>query len=120
MTDVTKATWVDPTTNTDGSPIAPGEITSYTLGVRDTTAAGSAAGTYPFSVSAPPNATSEPLDIIKPALPKGVLLAAAVRTDTAGLDAAGKPISSVWTPEVTFTLPAPAPVPNQPTGFSVV
>jgi hypothetical protein len=108
----TIATWTDPTTNTDGSPIAPGEITSFTLGVRDTTAAGSVAGTYPFSVSAPPTATSEPLNLIKPVLPTGVLLAAAMRTDTAGP-------SSAWTNEVTFTLPKPLPVPNPPSAFGI-
>lgn len=108
----TIASWIDPTTNTDGTPVTDGEITSYTLGVRDTTVTGSAAGTYPFSVSAPSTATSEPLALITPVLPKGVLLAAAVRADTAGP-------SSVWTPEVTFTLPAPAPIPNPPSGFTV-
>lgn len=108
----TTATWVDPTTNTDGSPIAAGEITGYEIGVRDTTATGSAAGVYPFGVKAPSTATSEPLALITPALPKGVLLAAALRANTAVNN-------SDWTPEVTFTLPAPAPIPSPPTGFSV-
>jgi hypothetical protein len=112
MSTPTIATWTDPTTNTDGTPIAPGEIVGYELGVRDTTAAGSAAGTYPFGVKAPSTATSEPLALITPALPKGVLLAAAVRANTAANN-------SDWTPEVTFTLPVPVPVPNPPTGFSV-
>jgi len=108
----TIASWVDPTTNTDGSPIGPDEITSYEIGVRDTTAAGSVAGTYPFGFKAPKDATSEPLSVITPILPTGVQLAAALRANTAGP-------SSDWTPEVTFTLPAPAPVPNPPSGFTV-
>lgn len=113
------ASWIDPTTNTDGSPIAAGEITGYELGVRDTTATGSAAGTYPFGVKAPSTATSEPLALITPVLPRGVALAAALRANTAGLDASGKQINSDWTPEVTFTLPPPVPVPTPPTGFTI-
>lgn len=115
----TKLDWIDPTTNTDGSPIAPGEITGYEIGARDTTATGSAAGTYPYGFKAPPDAVEEPLAVLNPALPKGVLLAAAIRANTAGLDASGQLINSPWTPEVTFTLPVPAPVPNPPSGFSV-
>lgn len=108
----TTATWVDPTTNTDGTPIAAGEITGFTIGVRDTTAAGSAAGTYPFTAGAPATATSELLSLLNPALPKGVALAAAIRADTAGP-------SSAWGAEVSFTLPAPLPIPNPPTGFTI-
>lgn len=108
----TTASWTAPATNTDGSPIAQGEITGYTVGVRDTTAPGSAAGTYPYSLRAPATDTSELLSLITPKLPTGVLLAAAVRADTAGP-------SSDWTAEVTFTLPAPLPVPNPPSNFTV-
>jgi hypothetical protein len=106
------ASWIDPTTNTDGSPIADGEITGYEIGARDTTAAGSVAGTYPYSFKAPPDVLAEPLSMLTPVLPKGVKLAAAMRTNTAGPN-------SDWTAEVTFTLPVPLPVPNPPSGFSV-
>lgn len=115
----TKVDWTDPTTNVDGSPLAAGEITGYEIGARDTTAPGSFKGTYPYGFKAPPDAVEEPLAVLNPALPKGVLLAAAIRANTAGLDTAGQPINSAWTEEVTFTLPAPAPVPNPPSGFSV-
>lgn len=118
MSDPTKLDWTDPTTNTDGSPIAAGEVTGYEIGVRDTTAAGSTAGTYPYGFKAPPDAVEEPLTVINPVLPKGVLLAAAIRTNTAGLDGNNQPINSAWTEEVTFTLSVPAPVPNPPSGFS--
>jgi hypothetical protein len=119
MPNPTLLKWTDPTTNVDGTPITPGEITAYELGVRDTTAAGSAPGTYPFGVKAPPSAVSEPLSLLAPALPTGVLLAGAVRADTGGLDANGNPVNSAWSSEVTFTLTPPAPVPNPPTGFTV-
>ena len=112
MTDVTTASWSPPPANVDGSPIAAGEITGYTIGVRDTTASGSAAGTYPYSLRAPAIATSELLSLITPKLPTGVLLAAAAQTNTAGP-------SSDWSPEVTFTLAAPLPVPLPPVNFSI-
>lgn len=119
MTDPTKFNWIDPTTNKDGSPVAAGEITGYEVGVRDTTATGSAAGTYPYGAKAPSTATTELISLLNPSLPKGALLAAAVRANTAGLDASGNPINSDWSAEATFTLAVPAPVPNEPTGFFV-
>ncbi len=119
MTDPTKFVWTDPTTNADGSPVAAGEITGYEVGVRDTTATGSAAGAYPFGAKAPGTATTELISLLSPSLPKGVQLAAAVRANTAGLDAAGNPINSDWSTEATFTLAVPAPVPSPPTGFGV-
>ena len=119
MSDPTKFTWVDPTANTDGSPVAAGEITGYEVGVRDTTATGSAAGNYPFGAKAPATATTELISLLTPSLPKGVLLAAAVRANTAGLDANGNPVNSGWSDETTFQLTPPAPVPNPPTSFGV-
>lgn len=119
MSDPTKFVWIDPTTNKDGSPVADGEITGYEIGVRDTTAAGSTAGTYPFSAKAPDTATAELISLLNPALPKGVLLAAAVRANTAAKDDSGKLINSDWSQEATFQLTPPAPVPNEPTGFQV-
>lgn len=115
----TKFVWVDPTTNVDGSLIAADEVSAYEIGVRDTSAAGSVAGTYPFGIKAPPSATFEPFSALQPALPTGVPLAAAVRTDTGSVDSNNNPINSAWSAEVTFTLPAPPPVPNPPTGFTV-
>lgn len=118
MSDPTQFTWQDPTTNKDGSPVAAGEITGYEVGVRDTTAAGSAAGAYPFGAKAPSTATTELISLLNPTLPKGVLLAAAVRANTAGLDASGNLINSDWSAEATFQLALPAPIPNPPTGFT--
>lgn len=116
MSDPTKFDWTDPTTNTDGSPVAAGEITGYEVGVRDTTAAGSAAGTYPFRATAPATATEELISLLSPALPKGVALVGAVRALTAGMDANNNPITSAWSMETnSFTLTPPAPVPNPPT-----
>lgn len=108
-----KVSWTDPTTNTDGSPVASGELTGFTVGIRDTTAAGSAAGTYPFSASAPASATTELVSLLSPLLPKGVDLVAAVK-------AVAGTTESDWSPEsVAFQLPVPAPVPNPPTQVSV-
>ena len=118
MSDVTQFSWQDPTTNVDGSPIATGEITGYEIGVRDTTAAGSAAGIYAFGAKAPATATTELISLLNPVLPKGVGLAAAVRANTAGVDGNGNPINSAWSAETTFQLAVPAPVPNPPTGFT--
>lgn len=112
MTNPTIASWTDPTTNVDGSPIAAGEITGYTVGVRDTTATGSVAGTYPFSATAPATSTTELLSLLTPALPTGVLLAGAVQASTAGP-------ASAWSNEAQFTLSAPVPVPSPPTSFDV-
>jgi hypothetical protein len=105
----TKANWTDPTTNADGSPIAAGEITGYLLGVRDTTVAGSAAGTYPYSIQAPATSTSQLLSAITPTLPTGKVLAAAVQALTANN-------ASAWSAEAQFEL---EPVPSAPTGFGV-
>lgn len=113
MTTVSQVSWQDPTTNVDGTPIAAGEVTGYEVGVRDTTLPGTA-GTYPYGAKAPATATSELLSLLNPSLPKGVLLAVAVRANTAGLDANGNLINSAWSNEATFTLPVPAPVPNAP------
>lgn len=119
MSDPTKFVWTDPTTNTDGSPVAAGEITGYEVGVRDTTATGSTAGTYPYGAKAPATATTELISLLTPSLPKGVLLAAAVRANTAAVDINNNPINSKWSTEATFTLTPPPPVPNEPTGFQV-
>jgi hypothetical protein len=106
-------TWVDPTTNTDGTAITPGEITGYTIGIRSLSAAGSVAGTYPILVSvSSPTATTETLAQIATTLGKPLApdnYAAAIRA--LGL------VSSDWTGEENFTVDPPKP--NPPSGFSV-
>lgn len=104
--------WTPATTNTDGSPIAAGEITGYLLGIRSATDPSSVAGTYPIAVPiGDPSATSEAVSAI------GTVL----KPDTyaAALESVG-PTNSAWTPEITFTIAAPPlPVPNPPSGFTV-
>jgi len=109
MTTPIKVTWTDPTTNADGSPIVAGEITGFAIGVRDTSAPGSVAGTYPYTATAPATATSELFSLLTPVLPTGKPLAVAAQT----LSANG---NSVWSNEATFTLPS---IPNPPTQVSV-
>jgi hypothetical protein len=101
--------WIDPSTNTDGSPIQPGEITGYNIGIRSATAAGSAAGTYPITVQvAGATAAKEAVSAI------GTVL----KPDTyaAAIQSAG-PVNSAWSAEIQFTIAQP--VPNPPTDFSV-
>ena len=109
MSNPSQFTWVDPTTNTDGTPIAAGEVTGYTIGIRSLSVAGSAAGTYPILAQvANPTAGTELLSALGTAL-KPDSYAAAIRT-------AG-PVPSDWTAEVNFTI-APEQ-PNPPSAFAV-
>jgi hypothetical protein len=108
MPNPTKFSWVDPTQNVDGTPIASGEITGYTIGIRNTATTGSVAGTYPITLTAPPTVTTDLISAITPALPAGSY-AAAIEANTASSN-------SVWSAEQDFTI---AEVPNPPTGFSV-
>jgi hypothetical protein len=97
-------TVIPPTTNTDGTPVTPTEILSYTVGVRSLTASGTAAGTYAFSTSlTPPNlvATLTSLDVTA----ADSYAAAASATTAAGTTPFG--------PEVSFEV-APS-LPNPPT-----
>lgn len=105
MSNPTQFTWVDPTLNTDGSAVTPGEITGYTIGVRPSTGT---AGTYPVTLAAPAGATSALLSAISPPLTSGAY-AAAIKADTAVT-------TSAWSTEADFTL---VEVPNPPTGFTV-
>ena len=98
--------WVDPTTNTDGSAINPAEITGYEIGARNVNAAGSVAGTYPITANVPAGSNSAPLSVLGP-LPAG---------SYAGAARALGPNDSGWSTEATFTI---APVPASPTGFTV-
>ena len=103
-------TWTDPPLNTDGSQVSVGEITSFNVGLRATSASGSVAGTYPFGVSAPSSATSQALSTVSGLVP-GTQYAAAVQAVTANGN-------SGWsTPEFEFI--AAIPVPNPPTAVSV-
>jgi hypothetical protein len=105
---VTQVKWNDPTTNVDGSLIASGEITGYTVGVR---LQSGTAGTYPYSVTAPSTAVTELLSALTPVLPTSVALVAAVQavSSTNG--------NSAWSVEsASFQLTA---APNAPTGVSV-
>jgi hypothetical protein len=109
MANPTKFTWVDPTTNTDGTAITAGEITGYNIGIRSTTKAGSVAGTYPIQVPVSgPTAASEMLASITPVL--------AVDSYAAAIQSVG-PVSSVFSGEVTFDIVPP--VPNPPQSFTV-
>lgn len=111
MANPTQITWTDATTNTDGTPIAAGEVTGYTVGVRSTTAAGSVAGTYPFTASAPATATSELLSALSAVLPADTYVAAVQSTG---------PVNSGWSAEsAPFTIAAPLPVPAAPTNVVV-
>jgi hypothetical protein len=101
--------WTDPTTNADGSAIVAGEITGYNLGLRVTTAAGSAAGTYTINVPvAGAAAASELLSAISPALAPGAYAAA---IETVG------PTDSAWSSEVAFTISPPTP--SAPSGLTI-
>ncbi len=106
MANPTKISWVDPTTNTDGSPISASEITGYLLGLRSIAAAGSVAGVYPITATVAAGATSAPLSVF------GTLTAG----DYAAAAQAIGPNNSAWSTEATFTI---APVPNAPTGFTI-
>jgi hypothetical protein len=105
----TSFSWTDPTTNTDGTPIAPGEITGYLIGIRSADAAGSVAGTYTITAAvSSPTATTELFSALGTVLAPGKYASA---IQTIG------PADSAWSAEVTFTIAAP--VPNPPSGFSV-
>jgi hypothetical protein len=108
LTNPTKVTWTDPTTNTDGSAIAAGEITGYSVGVR---LASGTAGTYPYSATAPSTSVTELLSALAPVLPTGQPLVCAAQALSATNG------NSLWSVESTpFTPLAP---PSPPTGLIV-
>lgn len=105
-----KTTWSLPTENSDGSPITPGEITGFIVGLRSITAAGSAAGTYPIqSPMTAPDAVLEALSAITANL-KSDSYALAVQTESGNGP-------SLWSAEVLFT--GVLPVPNPPGDVAV-
>ena len=111
MTNATKFTWIPPTTNKDGSALAPNSVTAYDIGVRDTAAVGSAAGTYPVVTTVLGFATNaEPLANLAQVLKAGSY-AAAIRSNST--------VNSDWTTEVLFTIDATGSQPNAPSAFAV-
>lgn len=109
----TSFSWTDPTTNTDGTPIAPGEITGYLIGIRPQSAPGSVPGVYTVTAAvASPTATTELFSQLGAVLSPG--------TYAAAIQSVG-PVNSAWSAETMFTIaPPPPPVPNPPSGFTVV
>lgn len=94
-----------PTTNTDGTPVASGEITSYNVGIRSTTATGSVPGTYPFTNTI--NASANPL-----AIPLTTMGITKQDTYAAAAEAVYSGGITVWGPEFVFVgVPS---VPNPP------
>lgn len=111
MANATKFTWVPPTTNKDGSALAPNEITAYDIGVRDAAAVGSVAGTYPVVTTVLGfTTTTEPLSNLAQVLKAGSY-AAAIRSNST--------VNSDWSTEVLFTIDASGSQPNAPTAFAV-
>jgi hypothetical protein len=105
----TQFTWVDPTLNVDGSAIAAGEITGYTVGVRSTTTTGSVVGVYPMLSPVGPTITSEAFSALTTILKPGAY---------AGAVQANGPANSAWSAEVAFTIAVP--VPNAPSAVKAV
>jgi len=106
MANVSKFSWTDPTTNTDGSALGAGEITGYVVGVRPSSGT---AGTYPSTIAAASGATSALVSGLSPALTSGSYFAAVQTQSTTNGN-------SAWSSEVAFTLTAS---PNPPSNFSI-
>lgn len=107
MANPSKFTWTAPTTNTDGSAIAAGEITGYQIGIRPSTGT---AGTYPTLMPVDPaSATSDLLSELTSGLNSGSYAAAIQTLSTTNGN-------SAWSAEITFTL---VPVPNPPSNFAI-
>lgn len=110
MANPTKFTWVDPTTNIDGTSLATGEVTGYQLGIRNT--ANSSVGQYTiFSVVTTANAVSDAFSALGTTLTPGNYAAAVQTLSTTNGN-------SAWSSEVTFTWVSTA-APSAPTGFTV-
>jgi hypothetical protein len=108
VSNPTKISWTDPTTNTNGTAIAAGEITGYLVGIRNTASPGSAPGTYPTQVTVSgASAASELISAITPVLAPGAYAVA--------IQAIG-PVNSAWSAESLFTI---SPTPNPPSGVAV-
>lgn len=103
-------TWVDATTNTDGSPLTAGEVTGYNIGVGP--ASIPAGGIYPINIPVDgPTATQE-------AFSAAVATAATMLkpgTYFSAVQSVG-PVNSAFSNEFEFQISQP--VPAAPTGFT--
>ena len=109
--------WTDPTQNTDGTPITPGELSGYLVGLRDVNAAGSVAGTYPNTAAVQGGAATSSL------LSALGFLSHMVRGGTYAVAAeseVGGAAVGAWSAELIFTYSPPASVPMPPTGLHIV
>jgi hypothetical protein len=101
MPNPTAYNWVAPTKNTDGTAIAAGEITGYSIGQRPTSGT---PGTYTSTVNVSGAATLTAPITLGPG------------SWTAAIQTVG-PTDSAFTTEVSFVI-AP-PVPNPPGNFGI-
>jgi hypothetical protein len=99
-------TWTDPSLNVDGTAIVAGEVTGYTVGIRNTATAGSAAGTYPVTVAAPGATDASALASGAAAALVPGIYAAAIQTNG--------PVNSAWSVEIFFEVPTAPVVPETP------
>ena len=110
MTNPTQFVWTIPAQNTDNSPIVPGELTGFQIGIRP---ASGTVGTYPTTVLVNNStASSEAFSLIGTTLAPGNYAAAVMALSTINGN-------SAWSSEATFTIAAPVLPPKAPTGFTV-
>ena len=108
--------WLDPTLNTDGSPITAGEVSGYLIGIRDVNAAGSTAGAYPVTATAVGGGATSALMSALGFL--GFLFRGGTYAVAAESEVGGAGVGA-WSPEFVFQYSPPAPVPNAPTALKV-
>lgn len=109
-----KFTWVDATTNVDGSPITAGEVTGFQIGIRAVAAAGSIAGTYP--ILAPPAAASALNEALAAITPNLLPAGDGVNPGYMASIMSTGPKNSAWSP-VEFAFSIVLPTPNPPSNF---
>jgi hypothetical protein len=118
--DPTKFTWVPPSTDTAGKPLALNAVTAYDIGIRQVSDAngvatpGSVKGTYPVVTTVLGfQSNTEPFTALVASLSPGNY-AAAIRSNST--------VNSDWTAEVLFTITVStvlAPIaPNPPSAFA--
>jgi hypothetical protein len=102
--------WKAPTTNTDGSPIPPGELTGYIVGLRSLTAANTSIGVYPIlSPKVDATVLQDAFTSIAANLKQDDYATAVKATSVNG--------DSAWSAEVLFT--GVLPIPNPPQEVAV-
>jgi hypothetical protein len=122
LMDPTKFTWVPPTTDTAGKPLAVNAVTAYDIGIRQVSdingvaTPGSVAGTYPVVTTVLGfAANTEPFTALVASLTPGNY-AAAIRSNAT--------VNSSFSAEILFTITVAvvlAPVaPNPPSAFAAV